>query len=256
MLISSLRINLIVISLVVHLILHNWLILELFQAKILLIGSTLVTLEVKILRIMLRRCLAQIVAAITHILSLNMGKSCGSVFPVFHGNFRVGTLIHAVTALHLLLLLWSILLLLELSLLGNRRLISLGTRLYTALNDSLPGLRIVVEYWIIPFCLLWDVRIAVNSTASVLHLCTWSFGLANILGLISMNHPTDAAILTSMGTLHLHLHVHLVLGARGLIKLLSLIWILLLLLILSINRLNSSSCLGTTHQALLVEGLI
>lgn len=145
MLISSLRINLIVISLVVHLILHDWLILELFQAEILLVGSTLVTLEMKILRIMLGGCLTQIVTAITHILSLNMGKSRGSVFPVFHRNFRVGTLIKAITALHLLLLLWSILLLLELSLLGNRRLIPLWTRLYTALDDSLPGLRIVVE---------------------------------------------------------------------------------------------------------------
>lgn len=213
----------------------------------------------KILWIMLGWCLAQLVTTIAHILTLNMGKSCGSVFPIFHGNFLVGSLIKAVTALHLLLLLWSILLLLELSLILNRCLVSLRARLNTALDDSLSGLRIVIEYWIICFLhsLLWDVRIAVNSTASVLNLSTWSFRLIHALCLICVNHSTDAAILASMGTLHLHLHGHLVvLWARGLIELLRLIWILLICLIFSIDGLNSSSCLWTAHQALLVEGLI
>ena len=140
-----LRINLIVIPLIMHLILHYWLVLELFKAEILLIGSTLVALEMKVLRIMLGWCIAQIVTSVAHILTLNMGKSSGSVLSILHWNFRVGTLIKTVTALHLLLLLWSILLLLELSLIRNSGLISLRTGLYTALDDSLSGLGIVVK---------------------------------------------------------------------------------------------------------------
>ena len=97
-----------------------------------------------------------------------------------------------------------------------------------------------------------------NTTASVLNLSARSFWLTNALGLISVNHSTDTAILASMGTLHLHLHAHLVLWTSSLVELLCLIWILLLGLVFCslINWLNSSSCFGSAHQTFLVKGLI